>query len=590
MVGTGVDVRIGGKPEWGVLGYSVVEDSTSVDPGDMSGGFGQLNLNIRDTEEAMFLSGKQVNLTDGTQGELVATVKGQSGDGLDASITADARLGQTAVRRSMPPFVGRLEDGIRTYLAACGITEGVVVDAEIGDIPVQLVGWAGIVYDQLKKLCSAHQIEMSVVSSNIVFRKLRERIAVNYRDADVSWSIDDTELAQTVVGVSYNTRIGTELAWPERGFDPERVQTYQVAANEVVVLDLPISASLSHAVQPVCVSSIQPGHASSSVYTVLGADESVVSPAAWAAAGGHILVEVGEDTRSLIVTITGPTDVSRSPYRIAAPTPGQDRQYFSTLRIQGTGVFYDREDMILTGTPDPDLAPSEVGQTVDNEFMSTPNQLYHALLHTSARYGTPQQGINVRTRGINRVGESGSARYPTIGDVNDMWPGWTIGNIQDVHPNWTIGDWNDFMLALVSNDFDNQAFGNIAGARVRHGASWYRIRSATVTELGINYRADRDNIIGDVYHTGESIGEWNDRWAGKTIQDVNIAPLLERAKAPLILEGYGSGGYGEDEYGSNVVVDGGYGAGAYGDDEYGSGASTGGGFETWTYGEGGYGE
>jgi hypothetical protein len=197
---------------------------------------------------------------------------------------------------------------------------------------------------------------------------------------------------------------------------------------------------------------------------------------------------------------------------------------YSSLRIVGTGVFMEEETMTLPACLDPDLAPDEVGQTVENEFFQTKEQLYHALLWSAARFASARQTINVTTKGINRRGDSGSAVYPTIGDVDALYPSATIDSIyQELGP--TIADWNAKLFETVRDDFENQAFGNVAGARVIEGDSWYRIRSATISAGSVQYTAEQDNTIEDVYYTGETIGEWNDRWAGKTIADVNIAPL-----------------------------------------------------------------
>ena len=208
-------------------------------------------------------------------------------------------------------------------------------------------------------------------------------------------------------------------------------------------------------------------------------------------------------------------------------------------------LLVEEETMTLPACLDPDLAPDEVGTTVENEFFQTKEQLYHALLWSAARFTSARQTINVTTKGVNRRGDSGSAVYPTIGDVDAMYPGATIDSIyQELGP--TIADWNETLFATVRDDFENQAFGNVAGARVIEGDSWYRIRSATINAGSVQYTAEQDNTIEDVYYTGETIGEWNNRWAGKTIEDVNIAPL---EWPEPVTSGFGAGGFGLTPFG-----------------------------------------
>jgi hypothetical protein len=523
VTGTGVDVTIGGEPYWGTGSYSITEDSTPVDPADSTGGYGQLTLAIKDKPGVKLLGGAPLEFADGVQGKTSGIVRGQSGNGLTAQITADSRLALAAVKRKAGPFVGTLGNALRYYLSLCGITSGIVIHQDLESVPVKLPGWEAVVYDQLKKLGTARSFEFTLASSNIVFRPPRGRVAINYRDASVNWAIDESNLAQTVEGYSYNTSSGTKLAYPSGGWN-EDVTVYTVEAGQTVELDLPIDASLSSVEQPVCLAFVDRTESSMSVYSVTGNDDLPVQPAQWAAGGGSLTVAIGEDSRSLKVTIKGSSETQYAPYRIAVSAGPSN--YYSSLRIRGTGVFFSKTLLSLYGSLDTDRATTEVGHTIDNEFFENEDQLYHAMLRSSARYGSPRQTISVRSKGINRSGETGSYVYPTIGDLKALHPGATIGDLKATPGlDGTIAEWNATLLATVANDFQNQAFGNVGGARVLHEDSWYRIRTASLAQGSIGYSAERDNTVGDVYRTGETIAQWNARWAGKTIKDVNIAPL-----------------------------------------------------------------
>jgi hypothetical protein len=523
MAGTGADVTIGGVPYWNLGEYSVVEDATPLDPSDLTGGFGQITMTSNEFTGVKRIMGKDLVLSDGALGTTAGVVRGLSGTGNVVTIQANSRLGNLAVERTIPPFTGTLTAGITALLALCGITTGINIDAALGFINVKLPGGRENVHDRLKKLTAAYDFEVSLVSNIAVARVPRQRVAVNYRDASINWTLDQNDFAQNVGGWYYNHVSGTDIAYPLHGAISD-VQPIQVDAAEEKVQEIPLDASLSSVVQPACVSSVTPTETGSSKYSVVDNAGVIVQPSDWTGAGGSVRVKIGVDTRTLIVTVVGANIPTRGPFRIGQPVASDVNNYYSTLRIVGTGIFWDKKYMGLEIVEDTDLAPDEVGAEVDNEFFDTADQLYHRLLFTAARYGTDSQSISVSSGGINRLGTTGSAVYPTIGDVAAAYPGATIGTIfTSLGPK--ISNWNATLYDMVDDDFSNQAFGNIAGARVLYDNSYYRIRSATTRSVGIDYSAERDNIVGDVYRTGETIGQWNTRWSGYTIRDVNIAPL-----------------------------------------------------------------
>jgi hypothetical protein len=536
--GTGVDITIGEGEEavhyfskTGV--YSVSEETTAVDPADTQGAFGQLTVDIADEPAVRAYMDESILLTDGKQGSTIGNIRGLTGDGVKATITADSRLGQTAVTRQMPPFTGVLGDALRAWLAACGITTGIVVDEQIDATPVVLPGWKGIVYDQLKKLAVAHQFEMALVSGNIVFRPLRTRTAVNMRDSQITWAQDATTLAQTVEGYYYETEWRTNaLAYPLGGWNQD-VQVYSVDAGETRRIEIPLemeisddvllSASIVSLDQPTCVAFVDRQHDSTSVYSVTGNDGIAIQPAQWAAGGGSLTVEIGEDTKMLVVTVAASMDTGYAPYSIAVSAGPSDE--YSSLRIVGTGAFQQRHLTTLPAHLDPDRAPEEVGVTVDNEFFSTGDRLHQALAWTAGHYSGARQTINVTTRGIHRRGDSGVVTsFPTIDDLYAIYPGASLDDLYAALGP-TVDDWNEKLFELVKDDFENQAFGNVVGARVLHDGCWYRIRNATIAYDQVTYTAEWDTTIDDAFPGTETVDEWNARWAGMTIDDFNRAPV-----------------------------------------------------------------
>lgn len=522
-VGTGADVRIGTTMRWNVGEYTVIEDSTPVDPSDTSGGFGQITITLPIDNDTKRIMGSDLTLTDGSMGQIAGRVRGISGGSHSAQITANSRVGQLAVERSIQPFIGNLAAGLTYLLSLCGVVSGFTTEAWMSSLSVKLPGGRENVYDYIKRMGPAYGFEVSLVSSNIVFRAPRGRNAVNYRDAEPDWELSQEGLARSIQGYYYDSLTGNRMAYP-RPNEIADAPVWQVDAGETQVYTVQIDASLSAVEQPTPKFSVPQLDTSLSQYSVVDSEGNIVDPGLWSSLGGSVLVEIGEDTRSLIVTLTGANIPELSPFRFGMPMPDEENRYYASVRILGTGIHWEKKLITMELGGDVDLAPDEVGTVVDSEFMESYDQLFHRMLKTAERYGTDRQTLRMTTGGINRLGETGSAVYPTIGDVQTLYPGATIGSIQSqLGP--TIGDWNDELFATVANDFTNQAFGNVAGARVLYQGSYYRIRNATLRMHGIEYAAERDNTIGDVYRTGETIGQWNTRWTGKTIRDVNIAPI-----------------------------------------------------------------
>jgi hypothetical protein len=63
----------------------------------------------------------------------------------------------------------------------------------------------------------------------------------------------------------------------------------------------------------------------------------------------------------------------------------------------------------------------------------------------------------------------------------------------------------------VRDDFTNQVFGNINGARIydKKSRRWYRVRSGTATADRISFSADDDLTHGDVdaFHSSRTYGD-----------------------------------------------------------------------------------
>lgn len=512
-----------------VSGYSADEEATPIDPSDTTGATARFTLDFVkrvSAAEVKRMRRKSIELQDGSQGTTRGlAVVPSSSKGL-ISLSADARTNLLNAERTARPFVGVLGNYLTYLLSLVGITNGYVIDDSIANRQVTYRGWQNDVYLMMKQVLVAQSIEMTYVSNNIVFRPLRSRIAVTKRDSDISWSLDETGLARSVEAWLYNSQYrASSLAYPIGGWTPD-VQVYQVEARERLEFDIPIEASLFSVQQPVPVDFVDRYHSSSSVYSVTGNDDLPLPAQQWRDTGGSVTVEVGEDTRSLKVVIQGPNLDRYSPYRIAVSAGPSDS--YSSLRIVGTGVFYEGRTLLKFGTTiGPDLASVEVGATIDNAYIATLSQLYDRIIWSLKRYGGSRQTLSVRTVGINRLDDNGSYAYPIIKDFNTVNAGKTIAQFNAANSGKTIAQFNSDQAATVRTAFANQAFGNVAGARREADDLMWRIRTARISPGEVSYTAEEDTTVGDLNTkwSGGTVAEFNAYWAGKTLGDYNMGAL-----------------------------------------------------------------
>lgn len=405
-----------------------------------------------------------------------------------------------------------------------------------GPTPIAIAGWNGNVWDKIRQFAASYQFEVSLVSNNIVARAPRQRIAQNYRDAQASWGISNSNIARAVEVYYYQTaQQANVLAYPLGGWNAS-IQPLQVNAGETLTTTLPLApsqgtpgliASLTSVTQPTCVDSVDRFYTLSSVYCVAGNDGLPIPAAQWLTAGGSLSVAIAPDTRSLIVTITGSNDTQYAPFRIGMSSGTSN--FYSSLRIVGSGVFGNKVMARFDTGNTIDQAPTEVGATIDSEFVIGYLDAVRVGRAAVARCTGPTHTINVQTTGINKIGDPGSYAYPTMGqfNVDADFAGKTMAQFNTQFSGWTMKQFNDYEFAKVSGNFENQAFGNVAGARVLWRNGYFRIRNATIGAGSVSYTAERDTTMADfnTADAGLTMAQFNAIHAGETMGDFNAAPL-----------------------------------------------------------------
>lgn len=513
--------------------YTVLEESTPVEASDSSGGVGTISFSAVDDSSrfgSVLLLNDEVTLTDGDRGKVIGKINSLAGNDGILTVTANSRLSALVGTRTADWVSGTLEEVVTYYLGLSGITMGIAVDAAIASIPVQAIGWTADVWTKMKELLVAHGAEITLIKGDIVVRPIRGRAALEINNVNESWNVSNTDLAEYIEVAYYNTVIKTsELVYPVGGWN-EDVEIYTVDAGETKTINIPVDVYLSDLVQPVVQDFVDKDE-TDAVYAVAGNDGFPITAAQWNATGGALSVAVGEDGKSIDVTLHGADGPSAkyAPYRIAMSSGSGN--YYSALRIVGTGAAYERM-IVRLPTGAGSLANTEVGITVDNIFVNTYGEAMDVAADVAGRFASPLRTITINKVDINKPGSSdNNYNWVTFGQNDDYLASIDVVTFEDFDAEFagqTFGDYDEFWYTQVENDFDFQAFGNGAGARLQWRRSMYRVRSVTTTESSVNYTAEADTTFGDFDATteGMTFEEFDALFEGKTFSDFALAPLV----------------------------------------------------------------
>ncbi|MCK9599440.1 MAG: hypothetical protein M0R06_10395 [Sphaerochaeta sp.] len=461
--------------------------------------------------------GEAVTLTDTRKGFTLGTVDGCDRDDVSArvTITCLSRLSELNVFNiNAQPFVGTLESAFEYYLGLAGITTDLFVDTTLASRSVVFPGFTGELWYHLKQMAVAEDCDISLVSGVILLRPIRARVAERGRDIARSSSTQSGSLAQTVEVYWYDTsEITDELVYPPGGWTPE-VEVLNVNAGETAEYQLELSASLSAIQTPVMETFVAQDYDASSVYTIVADDGLPVSPTQWANNGGSLTVTINPDTTTLTVSLVGATNIpvasgeTSKAFSVALASDDTGSRY-STLRLVGTGVAYVRTlRTFRTGITDAQTA-TVVGETIDNTFLNDLDSVIRAGVRAARRWAGTVPSLSGTVGAINRRGDSGVASYPIYSavqtELDTELTAPTYGDVQTWYVTTqalaTYGDVQTYWFETVQDDYANQVFGNVSGARVwdKTRRRWYRIRSGTLTPGSIAFtQADDDLLHSDM--------------------------------------------------------------------------------------------
>lgn len=519
----GVRVTIG-ELDYETKPYTITEESTPTAITDSTGSVGSTTFDIVRPDPNLqpdhpilkytegWLEGQSVRLEDSRYGFTVGKVKSASyaADTQSITIAVTPRVGEMNVFNiQAQPYVGTLSGAFVYYASLAGLTTDIAVDPEIADKPVTVPGFYGDLWAHLKQFSAANECEIALVAGVIYLRRLRQQEVVKGRNFQRTRSVGGTQMAQAVEVYLYDTReLNGDLFYPSGGWTPE-VPVLNVNAGETAEYTLEFDASIASFEEPVMVDwDVPPDYDASSLYTVAGDDSLPVSPSLWTEHGGKVEFSLNEDTTTISVKLTGPTEVplvtggwSRT-FSLALAADESGSRY-STLRIVGTGVGYTKTKHRFRTAVPPEKTSTDVGVTIDNPFINDLDTLYRTGSSAAKQF----TGVKFTVTGVvSSVSgrEGGSAPTPTYGDVQEEMSGRTYSQVQ----SWYLGegfvtyqDVQDYWASTMADLFNAQIFGRVQGARAwdRDSRRWFRIRQAAIQPENISFTmADDDLTYADM--------------------------------------------------------------------------------------------
>lgn len=512
--------------ESNVINYSYTEGSTPLIPGDESGAIGDVSIEVLNENNASILLYKdEFLLNDNFHGSVTGRVESVSGSNDTITMGGRSKLALLNVDTIIAPRSDTIGNVIESIVNDLGITTNVVQDAGLSEDVINTPGFEGDAWVYVKRLCSAYQVEVTLIRDYVIIRPARQRVIANTSLAEKNWQLQDIQLAQSFDVAYYNYVPRTNyLVYPEGGWTPE-AQVYQVAANEVVEFELDLNFYLTSVQQPTVRDSVSKTYTAQSAYSASGNDNLPVSAAFWTNYGGDMSFEILGDGSRIKVTITGPNYEPLSPYTIGVSDGSTS---YSTLRIVGTGMDFDRQLYTESTGLTPTEAPLVKGEEIDNPAINTLAEAKQYALFARRLYSLPTQTYNTSSNTFPQIqGSIPSIFYTTFEEFD-----------AEIGVAYTFTDFNTdyagLTFAELTEQFGNvapQGFGEVAGSRVTLDDAVYRVRNTNITPESVSFEAEYDTLFSDInnvfgeYTWSELEATWSE--IGSTWVSVVNSPYSE---------------------------------------------------------------
>ena len=544
-MGTRIKVVSTGQ-EFEPLDIQQVEDVFTSNVNISSGGIPMISITLPPHLDFLSLVGEAVEVESSTLGRTSGVFTEISVDDMGApKVLLNTKLNPLVRRARAKPFVGKLSDLIKYYFKLGGINVGFEFDSKFKEANVNAQGWEDVIWTKLIKLQQVYEFEIALVSDYISVRPWKLRTADIGHLQSTAYNYTTMPISKTIeIDYFTNRKISNQVVYPVAGVKDDST-TITANAREVTEVELKLSASVASIKSPKFRETISRNYdGSESIYTVTDKDGFIVKASDWNRFGGKVTAKVGPDSKTIKITFIGPNLSKRSPYKLTfvplenviesngsvKKKPNQDNG-FNSLYIVGSGVGFKKQTIsINTGARPKDIVQT-VGAQVSEPEISSSAQAYNAALPLLNEASGGRIKLSGTIARINQRGKTGALTGIPVGEVEDLHVGSTYGSMEDViHAGKTYGQVEAYYNQQLIFDFDNQAFGNSAGARLFDPKTrrWYRITSATITFAGVSFEAEDDLNHGDVeeWLDGKTFGYVEDTlWPNLTFWDVELKGL-----------------------------------------------------------------
>ena len=476
-----------------IIDYSVQEDATPLNFLSGGGGFGQLSYSRTEMEDDERLIEDTTVLHDDRWGDFSGTIRDlNASDGL-INITADSVLSSFDRWYTVPPYNGNLQGYLGMLSSIVG--ESIYSDAVRNNLVVP--GFLGNVWDGFRNFLIANKLEVSQVGTKIVVRELRTFDSHDNYNTTESWNINSQETTEKL-----------KVYWRDIQRQGSSIEIYapdtefSVDAKETVVQEISIEGSISSVNQPTCLYYVPANtdySGTSGVYCVSDNTGHPVPPEKWLDLGGSVQVEMTDDPSIIRLTITGCSDETYSPYRIAA-TAGSS-SYYNSLHLTGTGLFWEKKSVeIYTGAPRATNA-QETAQEIDDINITSLSKAYEVAMAATRECVGSIKSITGTSVSLNRPSDRSASVAPLILDFNAKHSGLKISGFNTYYAGNTFKQFNTAWTDTLAESLANQAFGQVIGARATRDGSMYRIQSVTTNPSNMQYTLEMDTLISDFNST-----------------------------------------------------------------------------------------
>mgnify|MGYP003600163466 CR=1 FL=1 len=479
----GVTVSVNGTSVESIS-YTIRESSTPVTGGDSSGAVSTFDVVLPATAVSpLTLHRASVQVTDPQYGTIFGEADSVklSRDGHTRTISCVSTTGHLSVFNVVADaFSGTLTQALSYYIRLGHPTVKWSIPSAIGNRAVAYIGWRGDLWYRLKQIAIAQDLEVVLIGDTVTFRTPRSVTLPfqNYGSADLD--VGDGDPAERAEMYWYRTSAVSNASVYPPYRDLESPQIHSVPAGEETEIMLQLSVSLKSIDQPVYRETITPDWFEGSAISLYTDSGSRISHAEWDRGGGSVRAEIQDDASQVKLIIRGPTYAEGGflrggSLRLAVPA-GKSNLEYTSIRLRGTGVQFQKELIeVPTGIPK-GLASSETTPTDDNPFMTSPGRAYELCTSLAAASGA-------------RL----TAQYsgPTLGIPNGLG------------------------IAAGGRFYDSQA------------GQWFRSRQNNYTREGVSVSGDLDTTHADMasVYEGLTYAQVQALHAGQTYDQVRLKGL-----------------------------------------------------------------